>query len=66
MVDKAKIIIDWNNDDGIDSHIVLGCSKEMKGKVVRILIAQLEILKTKLIQELDESETQKVKVEERR
>jgi len=52
MNNKAEIHILWNNERGLEGNVIIRCSKDMKGKVVRILVAQLEVIKSSLVDDL--------------
>jgi len=51
-MNKAEIHILWNNERGLEGNVIIRCSKDMKGKVVRILVAQLEVIKSSLVDDL--------------
>lgn len=52
MKDKAEIHILWNNEKGLEGNVIIRCSKALKGKIVRIMVAQLELIKSSLLDDL--------------
>ena len=57
MKNKAEVHILWDNERGLEGNVIIKCTKDLKGKIVRIMIAQLDVIKSSLIDDLKKDNT---------